>query len=69
MMVDGRTALAFPTTATSACGLSRAWFSNAGVVYAIPTDDDTILYTVWSDGGDWPSNEFPDQLVRSIVFR
>ena len=80
IVVNGRTALAFPVGGTfpGLCARSDSSLHSQAefplgvvvyVVYAIPTGDDTILYVIWSDGGDWPDTELPDQLVRSIVFR
>ncbi len=73
LVVDGRTALRFDIVQSEACVRgtdpeSPDVFSIDGFrVYAIPTGDDTILFTAWTDGGsDIASGA--DELVRSMTF-
>lgn len=68
--VDGRIALRFDIESfdvgiSNSPGCPGASFR----YYAIPTGDDTILYSVWSDPGSYPSVEQGvEALVRSITF-
>ena len=73
LTVDGRTALRFDIRQSEACvgqtdPASPDVFPIGGFrVYAIPTGDDTILYTVaTSGGGDIEAGA--DELVRSMTF-
>lgn len=72
LVVDGRTALRFDIGQSEAC-VRRTDPASPDVasidgfrVYAIPTGDDTILYTVSTFGGDIAAGA--DELVRSMTF-
>ena len=73
--VDGRIALSFAIEPSDRCvsfdpPLGGTQFNLGFRVYAIPTDDDTILYVVWSDAGSLaPIAIAADELVRSMRFR
>ena len=70
--VDGRVALRFDLQPTAGCHGGALTPPNVGPgfrIYAIPTGDDTILYSVWSDFGSLASVEMGvDELVRSMTF-
>ncbi len=71
--VDGRSALRFDIRQSDACVRQTDPTSTDVMpidgfrVYAIPTGDDTILYTAWTDGGSDIATGV-DELVRSITF-
>lgn len=70
--VDGRIALRFDLPPTEGCHGGALTPPNvmAGFrIYAIPTGDDTILVSAWSDPGSLPSvDKGIEELVRSMTF-
>ena len=72
--VDGRTALRFDLKPAEDCRsregtLTQPSFDIGFRIYAIPTGDDMILYSVWSDPGSLPSLDMGvEELVRSMTF-